>query len=1232
MNKEELQKKIALFANRDISLLDASLAFLKELNVRVDPDPEFNRPEFIKEILQGQTQSMASRNALAKVKHADYVGIVNPGTFNGNDEVSEDGILFFDIELREDAKVTRSDMCVITRNMNRVVTGNAVVVFFRKGSMLSLATCERGGLYGQLDEDGDLTKVKVGKVSLLRDIDCRKGKIHHGQLDILVKLDCERCSNYTEMYEHWMEVFNVKTLTETFFKELFNWYLWAVQCVKFPNKLYDASDDEKYNHENVIRLICRLLFVWFIKHKGLVNNDLFEESKLKKILKNFNPQDEEGSYYLAILQNLFFATLNCEIGKRKVVDNGKFNPGEHKIKIFFRNNKLFNDPDDVDGIINLFSQTPFVNGGLFECLDNKLVDGQEYCWDGFSNHKYTQEGFLKQAVVPNYLFFAKEHLEEVRIEDEARPTNLKVRGLLKILENYHFTVEESTPLDVDVALDPELLGKVFEELLAAYNPETKTSARKATGSFYTPREIVNYMVDESLLAYLKEKIEGVSDQDLRSVISYNHEDAPEILSSDQRRAIIKALFHCKILDPACGSGAFPMGMLQQICHILSKLDNDNSIWENVVLDQTIKDIKSAEDYKPEMAKAAQEEVRRVFDDAIDNPDYARKLYIIENCIYGVDIQSIAVQISRLRFFISLICEQNRDESKDNFNIKSLPNLETKFVAANTLIPLEKDEETMSLFGRNDIIKKIKRLEEIRHRQFSVSNSQLKGKLRQEDEQLRKEVVDLVKKLYIDNASQLIKEKLAILPRYEEELKQAEALPDVWEEIENPTLFGVEKERINRRQKAIEKCIANINKLSRDIASLKSKAKLEKVVRLAVQITGWNPYDQNVSSPFFDPDWMFGVNDGFDIVIGNPPYVRRTELKDEDKAVYEGIYTSAKKQYDLYLLFTECGIELLKANGHLCFINPIRYFNSEYGLACRKFISTETRVISILDVSQTKVKIFERAQTYPCVTLLEKGHCQSDHLIDYCKLDDLEELSAISQLDHIYISQKDIMDDDRNRFLICNEECKSILRKIEQDSESIKTYYGKVKRGLANSKVNFEQGKQNAIRPNAVGEYFIREDEALLISTVYIDDFRNDLVVLPRTVKYLYAAMNPSGMILLDRIYYLTERNAEKAISDDIVLGILNSRVIRFWFECNYNTTKIRGNYFDLNGEQIKSIPIPKLSDKDYKVIEECVHSLRQGKNIDENQSVIDSILFSSFKFDEKDKKVINSCLKKLGLN
>lgn len=475
--------------------------------------------------------------------------------------------------------------------------------------------------------------------------------------------------------------FSVETLTKLFYKDLFDWYLWAISPegnISFPNNTVIEDDDREDLEKKIIRMITRIIFVWFIKQKDLVPSRLFDKNFIDTILKDFDSQSAtSGNYYNAILQNLFFATLNRAVKDENGEKRGfAERVGLTDIKTLYRYDELFTISKDE--IISLFSEVPFLNGGLFECLDKtKTLDGvnKAYYYDGFSRNtsKFTDGRYRYRAVVPNILFFEPE------------------KGLFSILNRYNFTIEENTPEEQQVALDPELLGKVFENLLGAYNPETKETARNQSGSFYTPREIVGYMVDESLIAYLGDTPFH------RSLFAHDFKHEPERVS--EYNEIARKLKSVKVIDPACGSGAFPMGMLNRMIDILQRIEPD----ENT---------------------------------------YAQKLTIIENCLYGSDIQSIAVQITKLRFFISLICDCEKDPSKPNFGIPTLPNLETKFVAANSLIEKKKNEQS-NLF-EDPLIQTTKdELIKIRHEHFLAKSASAKQRLREQDQSLRQKLASLL---------------------------------------------------------------------------------------------------------------------------------------------------------------------------------------------------------------------------------------------------------------------------------------------------------------------------------------------------------------------------------------------------------------------------------------------------------------------------------------------------------
>jgi hypothetical protein len=699
--------------------------------------------------------------------------------------------------------------------------------------------------------------------------------------------------------------FSVEALTKQFYNELFDWYSWAVSDetgVYFPNNVNTVADDRENIETKVIRLITRVMFVWFIKQKDLVPGKLFDVEFLKGVLKDFNPMDAaNGNYYNAILQNLFFATLNRAIvdedGNKRRFASLK---GHRDIKNLYRYAEMFSISEQE--VIDMFSSVPFLNGGLFECLDKtKQIDGVEvaYNYDGFSRNdkRFANGRYRNRAFIPNILFFEPK------------------KGVFSILSRYNFTIEENTPDDQQVALDPELLGKVFENLLGAYNPETRETARNQSGSFYTPREIVNYMVDESLISYLGDN------EVVRSVFEDNFVRKDE--DEDAYKEITQKLKAIKVLDPACGSGAFPMGMLNRIVDILRKLNVEDNV-------------------------------------------YQLKLHVIENCIYGCDIQSIAAQITKLRFFISLICDCDKDLSKPNFGMPTLPNLETKFVSADSLIKIKK-VLTRDLFEDPRIEETKNKLKEIRHKHFNAKTASRKATLRKKDEQLRLQLAEL--------------------------LKGSEVKPED-----------------------------------------------------AVQLAKWNPYDQNEVSPFFDPEWMFGIKDGFDIVIGNPPYVQLQNNGGALAMKYENQeFKTFARTGDEYCLFYERGWQLLKEGGHLCFITSNKWMRAGYGEKTRAFFAKNTNPMLLIDFAG--VKIFDSATVDTNILLFGKERNQKKTI---CAVTSKENKDSVKNLSN-FIRQESSASvcefSDSHSWVILSPIEQSIKKKIETVGVPLKDWNIKIYRGV-----------------------------------------------------------------------------------------------------------------------------------------------------------------------------------------
>ena len=346
-----------------------------------------------------------------------------------------------------------------------------------------------------------------------------------------------------------------------------------------------------------------------------------------------------------------------------------------------------------------------------------------------------------------------------------------------------------------------------------------------------------------------------------------------------------------------------MGALHRLVDLLQKLDPQNEQWREIQRQKAIQETEEA--FKigdKEERQSRLMEIDEVFEQ--NASDYGRKLYLIENCIYGVDIQPIACQIAKLRFFIALIVDQNMNPKAPNFGVRPLPNLETKIVAANTLLHAEKPQFQLILPMVGQIREE---LEHIRHAYFNARTPSTKAKCREQDSKLRKKLADL--------------------------LSRDGGLPDETAQI----------------------------------------------------LAGWDPYDQNAHAEFFDPEWMFGlkaevvqftrvsggvpqeISGYFDIILGNPPYVRQEQIKDQ-KPVFKNHYDCFTGTADLYVYFYERSIKLLKPGGAFAFITSNKWYRAAYGEKLRAWLAGNTRILQLIDFGDAPVFT---AISYPTIVILQR---------------------------------------------------------------------------------------------------------------------------------------------------------------------------------------------------------------------------------------------------------------------
>ncbi len=686
-NSSNLRSEIAvrLAALAEVPLATGAYSLFGTLGYRSQRRLAINSLPELQQLLD-QNGSLTDQNAfLSRWRSLDFLFHITDSELVGNGgqglllddsttfEAKEvKSYVFFAVDLTTTAlgePPTRTQLSSITRALNRLVP-MPVLVLFRHGATVSLAIINRRKNL----RDG--TRDVLTRVSLIRDIDCRQP--HRAHLDLLASFSLNSLAaeagairTFAQLDNAWQKTLSTQELNRRFYRELVDWFTWAVGEIKLARLPDYVPDDAKHRaratQEFTVRLICRLLFAWFLKEMRLVPAELLElydVAEGRRVLTRGGNDRRflDGNHdYRGILQNIFFQALNAPMNKRRksgpeATSDRTVPSAELKKLAYLGKNQL---ADDFN--YGLFDRIPYLNGGLFD----KLTE------DNASDT--IEDGAFR---IPNKLFYARrEDGFTIEASTGKRKIRRAVEGINRIFDRYRFTVAENTPLEEDVALDPELLGLVFENLLAEIDPEDEAAAetaRKASGSYYTPRRIVDYMVNEALHLHLRTRFEqgGATREEVQLLSRLCYELADDADFSPIADRVVDALDAVRVLDPACGSGAFPMGMLHRMVELLGRVDKDNERWKQRLLAR--------------LPAAIRADAARGMEGKSYN--YLRKLGVIQKNLYGLDIQPLASLIAKLRFFLTLVIEQDvRPEDRThNYGLQALPNLETNLICCNTL--------------------------------------------------------------------------------------------------------------------------------------------------------------------------------------------------------------------------------------------------------------------------------------------------------------------------------------------------------------------------------------------------------------------------------------------------------------------------------------------------------------------------------------------------------------------
>jgi hypothetical protein len=862
------------------------------------------------------------------------------------------------------------------------------------------------------------------------------------------------------IHSHLWESFNFEPINRAFYLDLVESFSLLVHHLE---KAFGRKPAVMFT----TRLIGRLLFLWFLKKKGFINQDF--------LYFQVDDPSDQTEYYSTKLEVLFFDILNKEVPDRSSLD----------------------------------SKTPYLNGGLFDTNETDFYKNENLSFP---------PGFFS--------------------------------NLFKTLNKYNFTVDESSPEFQHVAIDPEMLGRIFESLLAEQIDEvTGSSKKKVTGAFYTPREIVSYMCEESLIEFLKQRLPELPDKNQRIEELVR---LPETIFRDQdqnkRRdwkpysdAIMKALLgngneSFTVLDPAVGSGAFPMGMLQLLVKVFGRLDPK---------------------YEKNIASLKRD--------------------ILSKSLYGVDVEQTAIEICRLRAWLSIIVD-----TQDVNHVLPLPNLDFKFACANTLIPLDEGRQgpLMTDYQLKD------KLMAIRDEYFNTSNKKKKTRLQN----------------------------------------------DYYSFTHTDDMFD----------------------------SLRTR-----------QLKSYKPFDIGATSDFYDPDLHHGVK-YFDLIIGNPPYVQIQKFSKQkiQKDLEQAGFETFVKTGDLYCLFFEKGLSLLKQGGLLTFITSNKWMRAGYGEKTRNFFLKNNPIL-LLDLGPN---VFDSA-TVDTNILFIKREKYGKQLQGLTITQDWRQEGVFSK----YIDEKKVhlKNISSGAWTIGDDSDQELKNKIEISGKKIKKWDLKIYRGIltglnkaflvdkeTKDRLISEHSKsaeliKPVLRGKDIGTYKINFSELYLLMTGfdtdiqnkypaiyshlkqyedkakvrddqgknwfnlrscgYYQDFEKEKIVFQEIVRSPQFYLDQSGKYYCEAsAFFMTGKNLT------YLVGMLNSKPIAYFFKKFYAGGGLGEAGFRYKKKFLEDLPIPEYdpSSKFCIAVEDCVDKIIQANKMNaksctsDNESKIDALIYEYYKLND----------------
>jgi type I restriction-modification system DNA methylase subunit len=943
-------------------------------------------------------------------------------------------------------------------------------------------------------------------------------------------------TDYNPTLEQVEDAFSVEKVTKEFFakyKELFE------ITVRELNKNHTFKNEASKNNivtENFTKkLLGQIVFLYFLQKKGWLGvqaGQSWGDGDRNFLRQLFEDSKTKGkNFFNDYLEILFYDTLN--------------NPRRNTTDPSF--SKYFN------------CRIPFLNGGLFE---------PEYDWQN------------------SFIYLDDDIFEKI----------------LNVFDLYNFTVKEDEPLEKEVAVDPEMLGKVFENLL-------EENLRKGKGTYYTPREIVHYMCQESLINHLvtetktpEKKIRTLVTKDMvltkEDVINAQKSkeskskavDKVLVFWEEEAQALDKILSDIKVVDPACGSGAFLVGMLQEI------------------------------------VKARQ--VLQMFTDDSQVDEYHLKKETIQNCIYGVDIDPGAVEIAKLRLWLSLVVDYSLEE------IEPLPNLDYKIMQGNSLLEeLVLGDTSIKLFNNQASSRKRgvnkQEFQEVFQERLSLGDKKI-------HEESKEKLLEKYKKLQINffnESDHTLKKKIKEqLGRIETDLIEQSVKSEIEQlDYQNKGLGNYLIPGLGMTKKDAEKFQKNLSKQAQ-IMNVLDEFKKSGIKPFFL----WRLYFADV----------FESRDGFDIVIANPPYVftRGSGFTKEFKRAIKENYKTGFGKLNLFSLFIEQGLMLLKHGGNLIFIVPNTLFRATPYKPLRKFIVENYWIKQIVDLQEG---IFEGVTA--STTIIEINHDEikgKTEIID--SMHDLHNGNISRKIEQSNFNNEEYV------FSIFIEEGKNALFN-KLDDGSVK--FGSLCKDIINGIVT-PKGKTDFISNKKISEKYKPFLEGKDIDS-YIIRTKNKYILFDRKKlhrprpDYVWEAKekliirrigggNKALYVAYDDENYYTFASTnlillKDKIQTDIkyILALLNSKLINFYYIEKFTnrsslTVNVSKTYLDLLPIKVISLdkqkPIITLVDKILTLTkaDDYLQDQPKQKKVQEYQEQIDKMVFELYNLNKDEVKIIQN--------